>query len=117
MRCDQHIGLPQRALDFLGRYEAQGPVCPTCHRSMQAVLKVIGHYEGMFMQEYDLYRHPLNDGYADEFLQAYPGAVAQCSSSAYEPMTNKATSKKKSNGTRTKSKGCSNLRGIADGPA
>ena len=39
MRCDQHIGLPQRALDFLGRYEAQGPVCPTCHRSMQAVLK------------------------------------------------------------------------------
>ena len=72
MRCDQHIGLPQRALDFLGRYEAQGPVCPTCHRSMQAVLKVIGHYEGMFMQAYDLYRHPLNDGYADEFLQASP---------------------------------------------
>ena len=56
MRCDQFMGLPQSACDFLGRFEKQAPICPTCKRFICTKPEVIGHYHGMFMEEYDLYR-------------------------------------------------------------
>ena len=74
MRCDQYVGLPQEARDFLGRYEAQGPICPSCKRNMQPVLEVTGHFDGMYGEEYPLHRRTLcnGQGHADEFLQAVP---------------------------------------------
>lgn len=41
--------------------------------------QIIGHYSGMFMEEYDLYRRQLTGGgYADEFLQASPWSSGPC---------------------------------------
>jgi len=73
MRCDQHVGLPPEAAAFLEANEIPVQVCRHCNRPMPRTLKVVGHYSGMFDQQYDLYRHPLKDGgHADEFLQATP---------------------------------------------
>lgn len=71
MRTDQHVGLPPAARLFLVAHEQKAVDCPHCHRPMPHELPVIGKYEGM--DEYPLFRHPLNDGgHADEFLQASP---------------------------------------------
>lgn len=67
MRCDQFIGLPKHAIDFLKEWEQK---CCACRQSLPGK-RVIGHYVGMFDSEYPLMRYSLIDGrYADEFLQA-----------------------------------------------
>lgn len=60
MRCDQFAGLPEAANAFL------------CGNELEAGRRLIGHFQGMFGHTYDLYRHQLDDGYADEFVQADP---------------------------------------------
>lgn len=67
-RSDQHVGLPQEALDFLTNNE---PVCPHCGQNCVS-LETIGKYYGMFDNAYPLYRHQLKEGYAVEFVQASP---------------------------------------------
>jgi len=69
MRCDQPLGLPPTAEDFLRVYEYID-CCPTCKRPIPQ-LEIIGKYSGF--NSHPLYRHPLRDGrWADEVLQANP---------------------------------------------
>ena len=73
MRCDQSWGLCPNAEVFLEKNELPIEKCPCCRRDFPKKLETIGHYEGMFEQEYPLHRHTLKDGrFADEFLQADP---------------------------------------------
>jgi hypothetical protein len=73
IRCDQHMGLPQGALDFLKEREVAQKQCPHCKQLMPSVLEQIGRYKGMFGDDYVLHRHILTNGdTADEFLQAAP---------------------------------------------
>ncbi len=66
MRCDQFMGLSGSALEFLGEWELK---CCTCQQSLPGK-RTIGHYVGMFDNEYPLVRYILRDGRAaDEFLQ------------------------------------------------
>jgi len=68
MRCDQFMGLPIEAEAFLEANQVV-KICSECgHRTLPS--EVIGHYEGVFENEYPLSRRPLQDGgYADEFHQ------------------------------------------------
>jgi len=78
MRCDQHMGLPKEALEFLSKYLVTPP-CPYCNRPLVQECEVIGQYEGMFGDIYDLRRYNLKSGLtADEFLQADPWSSGPC---------------------------------------
>ena len=67
MRCDQFMGLPKVAIDFLREHEA---TCPCCKQSLPDK-RPIGYYTGMFEDKYLLVRYTLTDSRtADEFLQA-----------------------------------------------
>jgi hypothetical protein len=73
MRCDQFRGLSIDAIVFLSENELKTDVCHCCQRPFDNKLEQIGHYDGMFMDEYPLFRHKLTDGRtADEFHQASP---------------------------------------------
>jgi hypothetical protein len=73
MRCDQFMGLPKEARDFLERYQEVPDPCPHCNRPFLPKIEEIGTYFGMFSDEYPLSRHFLKNGCtADEFLQASP---------------------------------------------
>lgn len=73
IRMDQFIGLPPAAEALLREYEISAKVCECCKRPFPRDLEEIGHYYGMFDQQYPLHRHLLRDGrLADEFLQASP---------------------------------------------
>jgi hypothetical protein len=72
------MGLPKEALEFLSKYE-DTLVCPCCHRLFTKEHEVIGHYEGMLGDIYDLHRYNLKSGLsADEFLQADPWSSGPC---------------------------------------
>ena len=78
MRCDQYIGLTNEAKSFL-QNNTEDKVCPHCNQTIPTKLEVIGCYNGMFMEEYSLFRHPLTGGgYADEYLQASPWSSGPC---------------------------------------
>lgn len=69
MRCDQFPGLPKHALEFLEEWRKR---CGCCGQFLPSPLTV-GHYVGMFEDEYSLTQYCLRDGRtADEFLQAEP---------------------------------------------
>lgn len=74
MRQDQFMGLSPEARTFIARNQ-QVEICPTCG-SHQVKRSVIANYRGAFGGEYPLHRHALKDalqdGWADEFLQAAP---------------------------------------------
>jgi len=73
IRMDQFVGLPPAAEAFLEEHETAVQICSCCNRPFPRDLQVIGHYYGMFEQEYPLYRHVLKDGrLANEFLQVSP---------------------------------------------
>ena len=73
IRMDQHMGLPENAINYLAKFEICPPPCPTCGRQFGAATTKIGCYDGMFQDEYPLSRHQLKNGwYADEYLQASP---------------------------------------------
>jgi hypothetical protein len=73
MRCDQFAGLPDDAVKFLNENTKPPIICPTCNCVRPVQIDVVGHYAGMFGDNYDLHRHKLNDGgYADEYVQAAP---------------------------------------------
>jgi len=79
-RSDQYIGLPPNALKFITENVKTTEItkpCPHCGgpivKSTEDVTEVIGHYSGMFWDEYELLRYHLSDGRtADEFVQAEP---------------------------------------------
>ena len=71
MRCDQYMGITPEAQELLAQ-NVQIDVCPCCKRAMPINREVIGHYDGMFGDQYDLHRIPLKEGYAVEFLQEDP---------------------------------------------
>jgi len=72
MRTDQYIGLSRRAKDWLDKNRKPPVVCKMCNTPTPMKPEVIGVYEGMFGNKYNLHRHQLKHGYADEFLQASP---------------------------------------------
>lgn len=72
MRCDQFAGLPRDAICFLKENETPPVNCLTCNCTHSNKLDVVGNYDGMFGNRYNLYRYPLKDGYAYEFVQAVP---------------------------------------------
>ena len=75
MRCDQFMGLPMAAQSYLESHKVARETCPCCGQCIPRQLRVIGHYDGMFLDQYPLYQYVLHDGlYADEFLQASPWA-------------------------------------------
>jgi hypothetical protein len=79
MRCDQIIGLPVAAREFLCEHGALPEACPHCHRPFDQKLEVCGYWQGMFDEPYNLYRHQLNDGRtAEEFVQADPWSSGPC---------------------------------------
>lgn len=79
MRSDQFMGLPIEALEYIHKNLERGPVCECCKRPFPVELKVIGHFDGMFMDVYNLYEHQLKDGFvAVEFLQAEPWSGGPC---------------------------------------
>lgn len=63
MRCDQFAGLPNRASVFLRENLPEPRKCECCG---QAILgdppPVIGHFTGMFGDEYPLCQYTLSDG-------------------------------------------------------
>ncbi len=69
MRCDQFIGLSLAANEFL---DSRKQICGCCKQAVALTMEQIGHYEGMFMDEYPLRRYKFIGGSADEFLQASP---------------------------------------------
>jgi hypothetical protein len=72
-RQDQFAGLPYEAEIFLRKNEKLPIVCPACNCIQPFKLAVIdSYYVGMFGDEYDLHQYQLNEGYADEFVQAAP---------------------------------------------
>lgn len=79
MRCDQFVGLSPTTQAFLDEHRVPLKVCEHCHQQLprklqqQSVMGPIGHYYGMFNEEYPLHRHILKDGRtADEFHQISP---------------------------------------------
>jgi hypothetical protein len=79
MRCDQILGLPVEAIEFLRKYEVQPEACPHCKRLFDRKLEVCSYYHGMFDDPYNLYRHLLIDGRtAEEFVQADPWSSGPC---------------------------------------
>ncbi len=73
IRMDQFKGLPPGAVVYLAEHEVPQEMCPACKRLFPRNLEVIGHYTGMFDNQYPLHRHMLKDGrVADEFLQMTP---------------------------------------------
>lgn len=73
MRCDQFVGLPPAADEFLALNTDPPEVCPYCERPLPREYEVIGHYDGMFGEKYPLVRHVLKDGRtADVFHQTSP---------------------------------------------
>lgn len=72
-RCDQFAGLPNEAVEFLNENLLPPITCPTCNCIRPFKTEVVGHFSGMFGDQYDLSRHQLKDGgWADEFVQASP---------------------------------------------
>lgn len=66
MRCDQFLGLPESALEFLRVWRKK---CTCCSQFLPSPT-VIGYYVGMFEDKYPLTRYMLRNGItADEFLQ------------------------------------------------
>lgn len=79
MRCDQHFGLCPEAVAFLEEHEVKPEICSGCNRAFPRNLQILGHYYGMFNDEYPLNRHVLEDGrYADEYVQANPWSSGPC---------------------------------------
>ncbi len=79
MRCDQHMGLPIKAVNFLKENEIAEKCCGMCRRPFPRKLEVIGHCHGMDCAKYPLYRHKLiGGGHADEYLQAQPWSSGPC---------------------------------------
>ena len=73
MRCDQFVGLPPAAVTFLEKHQPPLEVCEHCKRPFPRSLEQIGHFLGMFEDEYPLHRYVLKDGRtADEFHQISP---------------------------------------------
>ncbi len=72
-RSDQFMGLTSEAEDYLEKNEITPETCPHCGSYLAEEREIIGHYSGMFGDEYPLHRHELTDGTtADTFLQASP---------------------------------------------
>lgn len=70
MRCDQHVGLPVDAWNFLREMRVKPKRCPCCGLDMPLPVEGVGNYSGMFDDVYTLYRYRLIDGgWADELLQ------------------------------------------------
>jgi len=73
IRMDQFAGLSQSAKQFLAECEVKPHICETCKQPIHEPLKQIGKYKGMYMNEYFLYQHILENGQtADEFVQCAP---------------------------------------------
>lgn len=73
MRCDQFMGLPPEALQFLVKHAVKPTVCECCKQQIPEKREVIEFYDGMFNDQHPLYRIPLVGGeYAEEYLQADP---------------------------------------------
>ena len=71
MRCDQFMGLPSSALDFLSKNKVLEDFCEHCGQFIPRELEEIDEFVGMFEDKYPLYRHQLKDGrFADEFVQS-----------------------------------------------
>jgi len=72
------MGLPPEAIAFLKENEIPEKKCECCGHC-ERVLEEIGHYVGMFEDEYPFYRHQLKDGrFADEFLQSSSWSSGPC---------------------------------------
>ncbi len=69
MRCDQFIGLPPAADEFLN---LRRQICDCCKQAIAITTEEIGHFEGMFMNQYPLHRYKFIGGFVEEFLQASP---------------------------------------------
>lgn len=79
MRCDQFMGLTPGAIEFLRENEIPENKCACCTRPFPRALEVIGHFVGMFDDEYPFFRHKLKDGrIANEYLQAAPLSSGPC---------------------------------------
>lgn len=79
MRCDQFMGLPKAASEFLRENEKPPETCVGCGRPFSREYKVIGKFHGMFMEEFPLHRRLLKNGsYADEFHQCAPWSSGPC---------------------------------------
>jgi hypothetical protein len=73
------MGMTDDAYLYLKEYAQPKEVCNCCKRPFARVLKVIGHYEGVFNTEHDLYEHPLRNGWsAREYMQADPWSSGPC---------------------------------------
>lgn len=73
MRCDQFMGLPPDADQFLHEHAIKPKRCVACNQVIPPKLEVIEWYGGMFGEQFPLHRIPLKGGgYAEEFLQASP---------------------------------------------
>jgi len=73
IREDQFVGFTPAADAFLAEHEVPPEVCPHCERPFPRNLEVVGHFNGMFDNEYPLHRRVLKDGRtADTFWQAAP---------------------------------------------
>jgi len=71
--CDQFVGVPIEAEEFLAANQLIPASCLCCKRPYPPVTEPSGKvYEGMYMEEYPLFRHKLKEGYAEEYLQAAP---------------------------------------------
>ena len=78
MRCDQYIGLPQLAHDFLHQYRLRN-CCPTCGVDLKKFSSPLGEFEGAYGTVYPLMRYHLLGGLlADEFVQASPWSSGPC---------------------------------------
>ena len=78
MRCDQFMGVTTEARKYLDSYKVVDR-CNKCKRPFPPTLKVIGHFAGMFDNEYDLHEYALsNDWTAREYLQAAPWSSGPC---------------------------------------
>lgn len=79
MRCDQLMGLPQIAIDFLAENEIPLEICKCCHRPLPLKTRLVGYFEGMFDTKYPLNQHQLKDGrVANEYLQTSPWSSGPC---------------------------------------
>lgn len=73
IRCDQFVGLPPAADAFLEEHEVPLEICGCCKRPYPRMLEEIGHFSGMYDEEFPLHRRVLKDGRtADVFHQAAP---------------------------------------------
>jgi len=79
MRCDQMIGVTEKASNFLADNMLDAEECPCCHRPFPRKLETCGKFFGMYDNEHQLRLYRLKDGgYAEEFIQADPWSSGPC---------------------------------------